>query len=433
MKRIFLALCAVMIAAGGMAQNSYIVKTKNVKKTAVKQKTDDGGGNEEKAEEEETATDFIGKNFRFRSLCDWTKGMRFMVMPEKYDLIVNTFCLAETGKEVSSGRLRYKIMEYQDHTVADDGTAHVNFLCIDDGKAYYYPIPNGTFEDYCFGKMGVPTLAYLGDVDIARTKLLGAKMYTKATLFRIDTEFDGDGFQEINVPKNSEVTVKAIGVGTRSYPVKIIVADKSGREFYQNIAMSKTNSGMRDDEFIMDKTKFTFYGSFELIDENVAAASEYAKYINQEVYTKYRTTMEDSEGKKVTVPKLSSFVIKKIEQAKGKYVKMTLNSVATGAAYTKLVTFVNENVAGDIDGQREDYYGFLFGAGTADLKNVSKAHMAAVQEGRIVKGFNKTEVKLAKGEPQNTAKANNGREDWIYGDGTIVKFNSKGKVYSVER
>lgn len=433
MKRILLALCAVMITAGSMAQDSYIVKTKNVKKTVVKQNAGSDGEKAESAEEENAPTDFIGQNFKFRSLCDWEKGMRFMVMPEKYDLIVNTFCLAETGKEVSSGKLRHKIMEYKDHTVADDGTALVNFVCVDDGKDYYYPIPNGTFEDYCFNKMGVPTLAYLGDVDIARTKLMGAKMYTTATLYRVDTEYDGDGFQEISVPKNTEVTVKAIGVGTRSYPVKIIVEDKNGRQFYQNVAMSKTNCGMRDDEFITDRAKYAFYGSFELLDANVAAASEYAKYIDQEVYTKYRTTMENENGEKVNIPRLSSFVIKKIEVvSESKYVKMTLSSIASQEVYTKLVTFVNDNVMGDIDGYREDYFAYLFGTGAADLKNVSKANLKAVQEGRIAKGFNMTEVKLAKGEPNRTAKASNGRVDWIYNNGLIVKFNSKGKVYGIE-
>ena len=39
--------------------------------------------------------------------------MKFMVLPEKYDLIVKTFCEASTGNEVSSMSLRHKIMVYK--------------------------------------------------------------------------------------------------------------------------------------------------------------------------------------------------------------------------------------------------------------------------------------------------------------------------------
>lgn len=275
MKRIafFAGMTLAVITATG--QNSYIVKTKGAKKT-ITAKT----GTETKEDsKEKKARDFVDDNFRYHSMCDWNEGMKFMVLPEKYDLIVNTFCNAATGKEVSSGRLRYKIMIYKGHSEGLDGRARVDFICQDDSTAYYYEVPNGSFEDYCYGKLGVPTLAYLGDVDIARTKLMGVKLYTKTTLYRVDTQMDGDGYEEITVPKNEEVTVKAIGVGTRSFPVKIIVEDKNGNQFYQNVAMSKTNSGMRDDEFIMDNTKFTFKGSFELIDANVAATGEYAQYI----------------------------------------------------------------------------------------------------------------------------------------------------------
>src|SRR5574344_1050359 len=238
------------------AQNSYIVKTKGAKKTTVVTNAD---GTTSEVEEEEKP-DFVTENFKHYSLCDWQEGMKFMVMPEKYDLIVNTFVDSSTGKEVSSSGLREKIMIYKGHVETPEGRCHLNFSCQDNNKNYYYEIPNGTFEDYCFGKMGVPTLAYLGDVDIAREKLIGRTMYTKSTLYRIDTEYDGEGFQEVTVPENEEVTVRAVGVGTRSFPVKIIVEDKKGNEFYQNVAISKTNSGMRDDEFVADNAKFSFSG-----------------------------------------------------------------------------------------------------------------------------------------------------------------------------
>lgn len=430
MKRFLLSAGLSVIMLAATAQNSYIVKTKGAKKAAVAQ---NGQGSGSEAEEKK-AHDFVSDNFKFHSLCDWREGMRFMVLPEKYDLVVNTFCDAATGKEVSSGRLRYKIMVYKGHDEAPDGHARIHFVCEDDSMAYYYQVPNGTFEDYCYGKLGVPTLAYLGDVDIARTKLMGAKLYTKATLYRVDTQMDGDGYEEVTVPLNEEVTVKAVGVGSRSYPVKIIVEDRKGRQFYQNVAMSKTNCGMRDDEFIMDNTKFTFNGSFELIDAKVTATGEYAKYIGKPVYTKYATTMTNAEDKNVRIARMSSFTIEKIlAQDNTNYVKMTLKSTASGTVYTKRVTFVNENVAGDIDGYKEDYFHYLFGQGSAGLNKVPASHRKMIQQGRVAAGFTKEEVRMAKGEPNRTASASNGRVDWIYNNGTIVKFNSAGKVIGVRR
>lgn len=429
MKRFFLLAIVLTVILAASAQNSYIVKTRGAKKSEASSNNADTAGDEEKK-----VHDFVNDNFPFRSLCEWQEGMKFMVMPEKYDLIVNTFCDASTGKEVSSGRLRYKIMIYKDHDEAPDGSARINFVCQDDSTAYYYMVPNGTFEDYCYGKLGVPTLAYLGDVDIARTKLMGAKLYTKATIYRVDTQMDGEGYEEITVPMNEEVTVTAIGVGTRSFPVKIIVEDKKGRQFYQNVAMSRTNSGMRDDEFIMDNTKFTFKGSFELIDANVAATGEYAKYIGKQVYTKYATTMTDADGKKANIARLSSFVIEKVQaQSNTKYVVLTLRGINSGTFYTKQVTFVNDNVAGDIDGYKEDYFSYLFGLGSAGLKSVPASHRKMIQQGKVGPGYTKEEVRMAKGEPDKTASAANGRMDWIYNNGTIVKFNSAGKVIRVEK
>jgi len=90
-----------------MAQeNPYIVKTRGAKKSAQAFEVSDLTG----IVPEETATDFISQNFKFYSLCDWQEGMKFMVIPEKYDLVVKTFTDAATGKEVSSMPLKYKIM-----------------------------------------------------------------------------------------------------------------------------------------------------------------------------------------------------------------------------------------------------------------------------------------------------------------------------------
>jgi len=332
--------------------------------------------------------------------------------------------------------LRHKIMIYKGHTEGSDGHAHINFLCQDDNKMYYYEVPNGTFEDYCYGKMGVPTLAYLGDVDIARKLLVGKTMFTKSTLFRIDTEYDGDGFQEVTVPMNDEVTVTQVGVGTRSFPVKIIVEDKSGNEYYQNVAISKTNSGMRDDEFIMDNTKYLFAGSFELRDAIMTVSKNLEQYLNKTVHTKYSTNMiskGDGRDRTLKVQRMTTFTIEAImPKNNSQYVTLTLMEKETRRIYFKDVTFEHvDDVTGDIDGKREDYFGYLFAMGEGRSRQTSQATRAAIRQGRVILGMSEDEVAMAMGEPDNTVESNNGH-DWIYnrsgGKLLIVNFDGTGKV-----
>lgn len=97
---------------------------------------------------------------------------------------------------------------------------------------------------------------------------------------------------------------------------------------------------------------------------------------------------------------MSSFTIEKIlAQDNTNYVMMTLKSTANGAIYAKRVTFVNANVAGDIDGYKEDYFHYLFGQGSAGLNKVPASHRNLIQQGRVAAGFTKEEVRMAKGIP----------------------------------
>ena len=436
MKKLILTTGLALLFGVVFAQqkaSDYLVKTKNAKKAVVTEQTDSLS-----SQEEEKAHDFISENFRFYSLCDWKEGMKFMVMPEKYDLVVKTFHdPAQNGKEVSSMTLRHKIMVYKGHTEAADGHAHVNFTCEDNGKDYYFEVPNGTFDDYCYTKFGIPTLAYLGDVDIAREKLMGKTMFTRTTTYYIDTEYDGDGFQEVTVAPNEAVTVTAVGVGTRSFPVKIIVEDKNGKEFFQNVAISKTNSGMRDDEFIMDNTKHLFAGSFELQDAIMAVSKDLANYIGKVVHTKYTTNMisrGDGKERTLKVPRLTTFTIENVAPKNNSdYVTLTLKESESRRMYFKDVTFKNiDNVTGDIDGNREDYFGYLFAMGEGKARQTTQATRAAIRQGRVILNMTEDEVIMAMGEPNQTAESSNGRYDWIYnrsnGKLLIVNFDGSGKV-----
>ena len=432
---------ALMFAVASAQQtgNGYIVKTKGAKKTAVSEAETAG----DQSSEPEKAHDFISENFKYHSLCDWqVDSMKFMVMPEKYDMVVKTFRdPAQNGREVSSMTLRHKIMIYKGHTEGSDGHAHINFLCQDDNKMYYYEVPNGTFEDYCYGKMGVPTLAYLGDVDIARKLLVGKTMFTKSTLFRIDTEYDGDGFQEVTVPMNDEVTVTQVGVGTRSFPVKIIVEDKNGNEYYQNVAISKTNCGMRDDEFVTDNSKFLFAGSFELQDAIMAVSHNLEQYLNKTVHTKFTTDMitkGDGRERTLKVPRMTAFTIEAImPKANSNYFTLTLKETESRRIYFKDVTFVeSDNVTGNIDGQRNDYFGYLFAMGQGRARQTSQAARAAIRQGRVILAMSEDEVAMAMGEPDDITQGTNGQYRWLYkrsgGKLLVVLFDPTGKVIGTE-
>ena len=429
MKRmLLLAGFALALLTATAQDNPYIVKTKGVKKTVAKV-NQDAAAQEEEAEN----LDFMGKNFRFYSMCDWKEGMRFMVIPEKYDLLVNTFRDANTNKEVSSGKLRHYIMVYKGHEDMPNGRVHINFTCENDNKDYYYVLPNGTFDDYCYGKMGVPTLAYLGDVDKARELLLGKTLLTRAQTYRVDTEYDGDGFREVTIDKNKVVEVKAIGVGSRSFPVKIVVEDANGDQFYQNVAMSKTNCGMRDEEFVMGTEKFLFRGSFDFSDDNMAVSQDVRDYLNATVHTKVVTSMSSKGSGKVRdikVPRYTGFVIDEIKPIKNNYYSLTLRETESRRIYYKDVIFTLENLADEA--AKEDYFGYIFGIGEGESHNTSKETRAAIREGRVIRGMTKDEVELAMGEAARKIEGGDNLDMWLYvrSNGVVldVTFDERGYV-----
>ena len=424
MKRVFLLIGCLLFLVTVMAQdNPYIVKTKGVKRTVRQQ----AASNDSEKKEEAEPTDFMGKNFRFYSMCDWRDGMRFMVIPEKYDLLVSTFRDAETNKEVGNGRLRHHIMVYKGHQDMPNGRPHVMFYCEDDKKDYYYELPLMSFEDYCYSRKGVPTLAYLGDVDKARELLMDQSMLTRTQYYRVDTDYDGDGYKEVTVDKNMIVTVKAVGVGTRAFPVKIIVEDAQGNQFYQCVAMSKTNCGMRDDEFIMDNEKFLFQNSFEYAGATMAVSDNISDYIGKTIHTNHPTMMKSKGSGKlrvVKVPRFTGFIIDAITPIQNsRYYTLTMRETESRRVYTKDVAFTEEDVDNERHGKiEEDYFGYLFGMGEGATKETSIEVRAAIREGRIIRGMNKEQVEMAMGEPDYRDKDRDGNERWSYlrSEGTIL-------------
>jgi hypothetical protein len=413
-------------------ENSYIVKTRGAKHKAELQLA------EAEEQKEETAADFIGQNFKFYSLCDWQDGMKFMVVPNEFDMVMKTFTDAETDKGVSSMKLRHKIMIYKGHETDIDGRDHINFLCQDDNRMYYYEIPSGSFDDYCFGKLGVPTLAYLGDVDIAREKLIGKDVYTKTREYRIDTEVDGDGYKDVLVDKDMQVTVKAVGVGTRNFPVKIIVEDKEGNEFYQNVAISKTNSGMRDDEFVMDKAKNLFANSFELVEDVMNINSyNYRQFLGKVIHTKFPAKMLNEFSRKIqAIPRLTEYQIEAVTPHKNDD-KFTLKlKNTTVGSYFYIDMLLDEHLAED----QTEYFGYLFALGPGKKVETSEGSRAMIRAGHVGIGFSEDETMMAAGEPDKVVLGDNGRYTWVFQRSNnkvlYVDFDGSGvvtKTYTRDR
>lgn len=427
-KLVFLVAMAFCVMTVAAQDNPYIVKTKGVKKA-----DEQGAGGQSENPQDEGPTDFMSKNFRRYLMCDWKEGMRFMVVPEKVDLLVNTFKDAETYQEVASGKLRYCIMVYKGHETMNNGRVHVNFYCEDTKKDYFYELPYGSFEQYCYGKLGVPTLAYLGDVDKARDLLMNQPLLTRTQSFRVDTEYDGDGYREVKVDRNQEVTVKAVGVGTRSFPVKIIVEDQNGNQFYQNVAMSKTNCALRDDDFVADNEKFLFAGSFEFMGANMSVSADIKDYLNKTVHTKYVAHMSSKGSGKlrdVKVPRFTGFIIDEITPVRGShYYSLTLRETESRRIYYKDVVFSEEYLGDD---PQENYFGYLFGLGEGESHNTNKETRTAIREGRVIRGMTMDEVELAMGEPYKKSKTNKGEDLWMYARSNNVIldvwFDEKGYV-----
>jgi hypothetical protein len=424
MTAVALFMTAMQIQAQTPAELKYIVKT--IKMEPKVEKTD----STQKEEKADDPVDFFDKYFRYVSMCDWQPGMRFMVIPSQADLVVKTFTDAETGQMVSSRSLRHKIMIYQGHENTGGLHEHVNFTCEDDGKAYYFEVPTASFSDYCYGKTGVPTLAYLGDVDVARDVLLGKQVVVNVKFLYQDTEIAGDGYKMVDLEsKQGDImTIKAIGVGTRNYPVKIIVKDRDSIEYFQMVTISHTNCGMRDDEFEKsDILPHTFKGSFELLGDNMSVSPELQQYIDKEVYSLYSTNMTNAQGKNVRMARLSTFVIKNMQKRAGSdFITVTLEGIQTKHIYTKQVLMEEKSVIGDIAGQREDFFGRLFAFGDPlKIDGVRKANLANLSKGVVQQGYTEAEVRLALGEPTDTSSVRGGEYTWTY---QYVDSGSKFRV-----
>ena len=290
------------------SKRNYFVTTNNVKETP-KQVADKTAKSNDEAEGEGEAAepkDFISRNFAYISMCDWTPGMRFMVKPSQKDLVLKTFADASTGNLVSTRSLINSVLVYDGHS-NPTGSLHeqIDFhLEGNAGKRYYFEVPTSSFDDYCYSQNGIPTLAYLDEVDKAIDSLVGKQVRVLVREMNQDTETGGGGYKPVDLGeerKGEVMSITKVGIGTRNFPVKIIVKDSKGVEYFQNVTISHTNCGIRDEDFERSDNKpHTFRGSFELLDDRVAVSGELQQWLGKTVYTFFDTKMRNAKEQTVT-------------------------------------------------------------------------------------------------------------------------------------
>lgn len=252
LKSFGLAACLFMCQQVS-AQDDYFVSTNS-------QKTDTTSVVSSNSQEQQ----FLNQNFPFRSLCDWTEGMRFMVIPGEKDTYLNIFIDKKTEQEISTATLRHKILIYKGHDITERGWIHFNFDVFGSDQKVYHEVRNFAFGEYCekVAGGGIPALAYLDDVDVARDVLVGKTLYTNHEVFYKDDTSSRNGFREHPLPIDTKLKVTKVGVGTREYSVKIILEDEAGEKYFQLCTLSHTNCGLNDNDIIAKNEQHLFDKAF---------------------------------------------------------------------------------------------------------------------------------------------------------------------------
>lgn len=405
-------------------KHEYFVLTSNVKSTQQRVAALRGSGEGEGTEAvaEKRRKDFISRNFRYISMCDWQPGMRFMVRPTQKDLVVKTFADATTGNMVSTRSLRDSILVYEGHD-NPSGTLHEQIIFSlesNPSKRYYFEVPTSSFDDYCYSRNGIPALAYLGDVDMAIDSLVGKQVRVLERYLFQDTEVAGGSFKPVDIGDNKRgtvMTISKVGVGTRDFPVKIVVKepDKNGlegQEYFMLCAISRTNCSLRDEDFEKsDNLPHAFQGSFQLLTDRMAVTPELQAWVGKTVFTAYETDMLDEKESHQKIGKLSTFTITDMFRlGDSDMVSLTLQGRKSGKTYTKQVSTTNTKVTG-----KEEVLNELFLEGDpATMEGVRAANMSLIQQGKVKIGFTEAEVRMALGEPSDITRVVGGTYQWIY-------------------
>ncbi|NDV81230.1 hypothetical protein [Bacteroides sp. 51] len=413
--KFMLTVISMFLALTVSAQGDYIV-------TTASPKSETSAGDE---------AQFVVQNFPYYTICNLQAGQKFMLMVEDSYGIVSTFKSSATGRDVSNSKLQHKILEFQGTEEARKETyigesVSTHFIFEVEGEKYYHEVKGKSLADVCGSnpRAAIHNLVFLGDVDIARELLMGKTLYTKVTKARVDEGGAGTGSREVSIARNLEVTVTAIGVGTRECPVKIVFEDRDGNKYFRNVMFSKTNAGLQDSELTGVNLEKPFANVFTFVDKEAITTEDIrAKYIRRLAYPKRTVEAKKESGGTQSLLRFTPLVVKDMTLGASTLATLKLED-QKGTNYT-----VDVNLKYDIFERNADYIDDMFGYG--DLRkqypSITEENWLLLGKGELKTGMTKDECMLALGSPiQIVAKPNTRTETWYY-QGRTVEFDN-GRV-----
>jgi hypothetical protein len=242
----------------------------------------------------------------------------------------------------------------------------------------------------------------------------------------VDDNATTSGYRDVTVTANTKVTVTAVGVFSRAFPVKIVFQDAKGNTYFQGVAMSKTNSGMIDDDFIMNNKNKLFINSFSFGDANATkSATLMSQYGHKTLYLKAATEVTDPDGQTVKLARYTQFKVNDIISQNGTpYVILKLAGT-DGKVYSVKTTFTHTDVAKSLL-QTENYFGDLFGVGDLRAQHpaITQGEWDLIANGEVRKGMSPDACRLALGDPIRVQRVNGQYETWYY-QRKILDFTDK--------
>jgi len=211
------------------------------------------------------------------------------------------------------------------------------------------------------------------------------------------------------------VKVTAVGVGTRSFPVKIVFEDTKGNSYYLPVAISKTNCGMIDDDFIMENKNKFFPNAFSFGDANEKTSGNLMNmYGNKSIYLKKSAKCTSITGEEVNLPRYTHLTIKNITSDVNSPFHTLEMANEKGEMFTIKTTFQSTSAINTIL-QSDNYFGDLFGVGNLKAKypNITEEMWQIISKGEVRKGMTKEECKLSLGDPIRIHRVL-GDETWYY-------------------
>lgn len=419
MKIITILLFLFLYGTSAAAQNSYIVNTSMPKTSVI--------GEEDS---------FIEQNFPLQILCDWTPGMKFMFIPSGKELFMPIFFNYDDERSTDNVSLKFKILDFigieEKKKEIYSGTNYsTRFVFECEGKKYYSEFKNTSQSDLCKRnpRASIAGLVYLKDVDIARETLVGKVVYFQARIARVDDPNSYSGYKDVTVPKDERVTITEVGVGSKSYPVKIIFEDSKGNSLYAEVALSRTNSGMDVADFQAEKKMRYFSNAFSFTNKSLNSLDAIKnKYIGLTVYPKktieavHKMNIEDSSTEhRVILLRYTSLIIKNIDvKAPSTLANLILQdkqgnllSIETDLKYDFIIK--NTNFIEDILGMGDLHKKYPY---------ITEEHWKLIAQGEIEPGMTADECKLALGRPIEVQIQKDTRfETWLY-NGKILEFES---------